>query len=1092
MAGRRSEMAMRAALLNPRATAAEISGTLQGAAARADDPAPPPPLPLRPAHTVGEWQPMAAGLHAIDESSELADYATTTSGGGGGGGGGRQNNIRKNILSGFRRVAKAVKTAGRSDPPLARRAGADARHSVHGAPARMSVGPGSIQHLHMADGPQQDVRFPLYPGSDLPGRGPAALAADGEGVAPQPAPRQRSLTDQVRIRVQTTAARPQPHVQPQMARAYSHHGGLARVPTSGSLASVDRVSSASSASLRRSGESLDQRVPSPAPGPGVARAEPGARALSPLRLDTTAATDAAAGAIPSGPRSADAVTALRLQRDAARPTPAAADDGSRGRRRDRSMTLPGPAQAGLVRKASVPHSDAHDELRRLARGIAAAATAPSPEPEPKPEPKPEPRSEPKSEPEPENERLAADVDVSPLLERAAPGARRKSVDVPRRISSDLMVMMPLLPSPADTASPGNQPPSARSSHEGPAARRALHRSASERGAQFAARGGPASGGSASTGPGSSGSSSSAVIDPVYASVMMGDDKPRLYLRQASDSDEASLPLPPPPLPGRPSACPEYVPLNDSGVQVDDRHGLYPVRSSSASLASQSGGDVRRHQHQHQSQHQGGYSASLLGLAASASRSSLLNPSGSPPCPFSFSHSRFSLINQDGSLNLVSYQFDQLESYQKRLSASGSSAGSPPHRSEASISGRLAHGKGADGGGWFWSSPDPPATRQRRLMRKSRKESCASPSSSPLLMHQSKADLLLGAGLPPPPASLSVNMWTAGGDGSGERPDRGLSASSVHSLALPAVSASRVSESSASSVGLGQARRPRQASQAHQLSIYPMPEVPAMYRRSSDSPGMRSAGGRWPRLMQMAPESVPFDVVYRSSVAAMPLEQALTLVEGTAGQRRLSSSSELELAAAAAAVASGGHHGRRRRHHHKRTASVLTASELDDVMIRTAEACHSIQTAIRVQQASESGLGDWLSSVLSRQHALGADDRPAAGGADLSADDSQSPGESGPDRARFFSASCSPAAAHDLRSSSSGEEARQSSLNLWAAESTAGSSAGYPHHSHHHHHHHHHQAGSGFCTSQDSIAAHDPVPGSGSTSPRLFRESADLL
>ncbi|KAJ2759925.1 hypothetical protein IWQ56_005611, partial [Coemansia nantahalensis] len=57
------------------------------------------PRPLRQTFTT----PSERQLHAIDESSELADYA----GGGGGAAGGKQTNIRRNLLSGFRRVAKA-------------------------------------------------------------------------------------------------------------------------------------------------------------------------------------------------------------------------------------------------------------------------------------------------------------------------------------------------------------------------------------------------------------------------------------------------------------------------------------------------------------------------------------------------------------------------------------------------------------------------------------------------------------------------------------------------------------------------------------------------------------------------------------------------------------------------------------------------------------------------------------------------------------------------------------------------------------------------------------------------------------------------
>ncbi|KAJ2013765.1 hypothetical protein IWW57_006000 [Coemansia sp. S610] len=102
-----------------------------------------------------------------------------------------------------------------------------------------------------------------------------------------------------------------------------------------------------------------------------------------------------------------------------------------------------------------------------------------------------------------------------------------------------------------------------------------------------------------------------------------------------------------------------------------------------------------------------------------------------------------------------------------------------------------------------------------------------------------------------------------------------------------------------------------------------------------------------RLLRPTPGVNPFDQVYHSSIASMSLEQALTLIEGTT------------VGDSQSAAGSSSKH----RRMHKRSASVLNENELDEIMIQTAEMCHSIQSAIKLQRASESGLGRWINGAL---------------------------------------------------------------------------------------------------------------------------------
>ncbi|KAJ1886296.1 hypothetical protein LPJ66_009701, partial [Kickxella alabastrina] len=135
-----------------------------------------------------------------------------------------------------------------------------------------------------------------------------------------------------------------------------------------------------------------------------------------------------------------------------------------------------------------------------------------------------------------------------------------------------------------------------------------------------------------------------------------------------------------------------------------------------------------------------------------------------------------------------------------------------------------------------------------------------------------------------------------------------------------------------------------------------------------------------RLMPLHNES-PYDLVYRNSVASMSLEQALTLVEGTTSENshhsvptptphmHLNSVSGAASGAAALLLQS------RYRRLHKRSASALSANELDDIMIMTAEMCHSVQSAIKVQRASESGLGRWIRGTVQGDQQQHQDQQP---------------------------------------------------------------------------------------------------------------------
>ncbi|KAJ2494647.1 hypothetical protein GGI11_008759, partial [Coemansia sp. RSA 2049] len=134
---------------------------------------------------------------------------------------------------------------------------------------------------------------------------------------------------------------------------------------------------------------------------------------------------------------------------------------------------------------------------------------------------------------------------------------------------------------------------------------------------------------------------------------------------------------------------------------------------------------------------------------------------------------------------------------------------------------------------------------------------------------------------------------------------------------------------------------------------------------ADAPDANRARRRM-RLMALPRNYVPFDLVHRRSPASMSLEGALTLIDGSSTTDLpaggAAPSSGTSAAAVVAAVASN-HSSRHRSRLHRRSASALTTSELDEIMVRTVELCHSIQTAIKVQHSSDSGLAMWIHGVL---------------------------------------------------------------------------------------------------------------------------------
>ncbi|KAJ1783722.1 hypothetical protein LPJ62_004923, partial [Coemansia sp. RSA 2167] len=115
-------------------------------------------------------------LHAIDESTELTDSALAQES--------KPGKMRKNLMSGFRRVAHAVKTAAKTDS--ARKLRVDrAGHTVGGE---------SISHPHMLEttGSLQPRQYSVYSGESRR----VMSVVDEAAPLVQAGPRQRSLTQQ--------------------------------------------------------------------------------------------------------------------------------------------------------------------------------------------------------------------------------------------------------------------------------------------------------------------------------------------------------------------------------------------------------------------------------------------------------------------------------------------------------------------------------------------------------------------------------------------------------------------------------------------------------------------------------------------------------------------------------------------------------------------------------------------------------------------------------------------------------------------------------------------------------------------------------
>ncbi|KAJ2396128.1 hypothetical protein GGI05_001272, partial [Coemansia sp. RSA 2603] len=510
--------------------------------------------------------------------------------------------------------------------------------------------------------------------------------------------------------------------------------------------------------------------------------------------------------------------------------------------------------------------------------------------------------------------------------------------------------------------------------------------------------------------------------PQYVSMMINSDKLKNYLKQVSDGEQAaeyqsmiqtmeahekaknggqnrqSVFLDPPT--EKSDIC---TTNNDSGVQVDDNQltglgGMVPASqepfSISDNIESEHTSMERTDDSKHMETIRGSESSTSLSdsrlslplVSNSSSNGGMAEPAsivGSPPSPFSFSHSRFSLINQDGSLNLASIQFDQLDGYQKRLSGSMGSLSTTtnahssllPQRSESKITDRLTRrvNNGGESGGWFRSTLALSSSENHR--DRSTSPPPLVPTRSPRLPFASSVGDRLETYITDnnvgrqsklmrkvrKPSSFALSTGSAG---SGELPaimgtggvPLGVFNFSMSTDGQQARQQARMSESSYSGgERSNSSRRPSQ-------TLYPSFAVHPVNRRPSDNTSIASQNSLYrpnnssrthlfadkpaQRLMYLGDIS-PFDMVYRSSVGSMSLEQALTLVEGTTDPTSTQQQTRMS----------------RHRRLHKRSASALNPNELDDIMIQTAEMCHSIQTAIKMQRASESGLGKWIQAAF---------------------------------------------------------------------------------------------------------------------------------
>ncbi|KAJ2805590.1 hypothetical protein H4S07_003982, partial [Coemansia furcata] len=253
-----------------------------------------------------------------------------------------------------------------------------------------------------------------------------------------------------------------------------------------------------------------------------------------------------------------------------------------------------------------------------------------------------------------------------------------------------------------------------------------------------------------------------------------------------------------------------MPENDSGVLVDDGSQAKElvggaVSPSAQSLANSQASLPIRHQ-----------SRALL---------------ESPPSPFSFGHSRYSLINQDGSLNLISYEFDQLDGYQKRLSNSAGSLNGSNGGEGTKAADRLSR-KQTSESGWFWgslasSSPDVHGRSVSPSARFSRVPfgPTAADAADPGNRHSKLMRKGRGNGKQEASGAGDLGLLHQGGRAGGH--ERSHSTSTTHSVLSAAASAPRNSESSSS--GASRHAILQQQSYSHMST-----PLTLLYRQASDN------------------------------------------------------------------------------------------------------------------------------------------------------------------------------------------------------------------------------------------------------------------
>ncbi|KAJ2485601.1 hypothetical protein IWW37_005900 [Coemansia sp. RSA 2050] len=433
----------------------------------------------------------------------------------------------------------------------------------------------------------------------------------------------------------------------------------------------------------------------------------------------------------------------------------------------------------------------------------------------------------------------------------------------------------------------------------------------------------------------------------------------------------------------------------------------------------------------------------------------------PSSPFLFEHSRYSLINQDGSLNLINFEFDQLDGYQKRLSNSAGSISSSNGGEGAKGPERLGRKQNSESG-WFWgslasSSSDahghsvsPPARLSRMSFGPAMADVSDSGNRHSKLMRKGR-----GSGRQEANGSGDLGLLLQGSGGRAGDHERNHSTSTTHSALSAATSIPRNSESSSGGGRNSSSGTSRHAILQQQSYSHMTTPLTLLYRQASDNNPVVDN-----RLLRPTPGVNPFDQVYHSSIASMSLEQALTLIEGTT------------VGDSQSAAGSSSKH----RRMHKRSASVLNENELDEIMIQTAEMCHSIQSAIKLQRASESGLGRWINGALGcvAGNAPPADTTVKEREGECAYDTSSSVDDRGdvvePAPQEFVSADTSPVVTQEEqeRQQRVPSSSQASSVGLWTAgpgpHSTSNSlDRGCEH-----------EVPESVATSQDSIDVSDPV------------------